>query len=78
MFVARLTLVYYLPLIISASAGTRYFTAVTTLNTYIVHDLNGFDSYTSCTMHEQDSVVTRHRKTNYTHVIACMLYIYSI
>ena len=38
--------------------------AVSVFNMYIVHDnqlyLNGLDAYTSCTVHEQDSMVTRH------------------
>ena len=62
------------PLIISASAGTRYFAAVAALSTCIVHHLNGLDTYTSCTVHEQDSVVARHEKTNYIRAISCMLY----
>ena len=44
------------------------------LNTNTVHDLNGLDAYTLCTMHEQDSVVARHERTNYMRVIAHMLY----
>ena len=48
--------------------------AVSILNMYVVHDLNGLDTYTLCTVHEQDSVVVRHKRTNYTHAIAHMLY----
>ena len=44
------------------------------LNTNTVHDLNGLDAYTLLTMHEDDSVVARHERTNYTFVIAHMLY----
>ena len=63
------------PLIVSASTGTQYFAAVTVLNTYNVHDLNNsLDTYSSFTVHEQDSVVARHERTNYTHAIACMQY----
>ena len=40
--------------------------AMSILNAYIIHDLNGLDSYTSYTVHEQDSVVARHEKINYT------------
>ena len=40
----------------------------------IVHDLNGLDAYTSCTVHKQDSVVLRHKRTNYTRTSACALY----
>ena len=52
------------------------FAAVSALNIYMctVQDLNGLDAYTSCTVHEQDSVVARHERTNYTHAIVCMLY----
>ena len=31
--------------------------AVSTLCAYIFHDFNSLDTYPSCTMHEQDSVV---------------------
>ena len=48
-------------------------TAVSVLNMYIVHDLNGLDANTSCTVHEQDSVVARHEKRNYMHAITCVL-----
>ena len=44
------------------------------LNKYVVHDLNSFNAYTFCTVHEQDSVVVRHERTNYMHAIALMLY----
>ena len=40
--------------------------AVSVLNMYVVHDLNGLNAYTtSCTVLEQDSVVVRHENTNY-------------
>ena len=41
---------------------------------YVVRDLNGFDAYNLCTVHEQESMVVRHERTNYTHAIAHMLY----
>ena len=74
-FVMRLTLQRDSPLI-STSTGTRYFAAVAILNTNTVHDLNGLECghYTLHTMHEQDSVVARHERTNYMRVIAHMLY----
>ena len=50
--------------ITSTSAGTQYFAAVVVLNTYAVHDLNGLDVYTLHTVHEQDSVVVRHKRKN--------------
>ena len=53
-------------LIISASTGTWYFAAVAVLNMYVVHNLNGLDAYTLHTVHEQDSVMTRHKRKNYT------------
>ena len=59
---------------ISASAGSRYFAVVAVLNTCIVHDLNGLDTYTLYTVHEQDSVVARYKRTNYTSAIARKLY----
>ena len=43
--------------------------AVSVLNMYVVHDLNGLNAYTSCTMLEQDSVVVRHENTNYMRAI---------
>ena len=36
--------------------------------------LNGLDAYTLCTVHEQDSVVAKHKRTNYTYAIVHMLY----
>ena len=36
--------------------------AVSVLNTYVVHDLNSLDAYTSCTVHKQDSVVAMHER----------------
>ena len=62
------------PLIISTAAGTRYFAAVAVLNTYVVHDLNSLDAYTLHTVHEQDLVVARHKRTNYMCFIARVLY----
>ena len=47
------------------------------LNMYIVHNLNGLDAYTLCTVDEQDSVVARHKRTNYMQAIACVLYSYT-
>ena len=47
--------------------------AVSILNTFVVHDLNGLDAYTLCTVHEQDPVMARHERRNYTCAIACML-----
>ena len=46
---------------------------VSVLNTYNVHDLNGLDAYTLCTVHEQESVMARHKRANYMHTIARML-----
>ena len=48
--------------------------AVSILNTCVIHYLNGLSTYNSCTVLEQDSVVVRHKSTNYTRAIACMLY----
>ena len=48
--------------------------AVSILNAYVVHYLNGLNAYTLCTVLEQDSVVVRHERTNYTCAIARMLY----
>ena len=48
--------------------------ALSVLNTYVVHDLNGLDAYTLCAMHEQESVVARHERTNYTYAIVRVLY----
>ena len=47
--------------------------AVSILNTYIANDLNGLDTYTLCTVHEHDSVVASHERTNYTRDIACTI-----
>ena len=58
-------------LIISAST---ILAAVSILNTYIVHDLNGLDANTLCTVHEQDPVMARHERRNYTRAIVHMLY----
>ena len=69
----RLTLNYRLVLI-SASARTQYFAAVAVLNMYAVHDLNDMGAYTLCTVHEQDLVVARDERKNYTHVVAYVLY----
>ena len=61
---------YYLtPEILQLLANHRWdpiHAAVSILNTYVVLDLNGLDAYTLCTLHEQDSVVARHEKINYT------------
>ena len=62
------------PLITSINTGTQYFMSVAVINTSVVHDLNNLDAYTLCIEYEQDSVVTRHERTNYMHAIACMLY----
>ena len=62
------------PLIISINTGTQYFAAEAVLNMSAVNDLNKLDIYTLCIEYEQDSVVVRHERTNYTHAIACMLY----
>ena len=35
------------------------------VSAYIIHDLNSLDAYTLCTVHKQDSVVARHKRTNY-------------
>ena len=35
------------------------FASVSILNMYVVHDLNSLNAYTSCTVHEQDSIVPR-------------------
>ena len=59
---------------ISASAGSRYLAVVAVLNTCIVHDLNGLDTYTLYTEHQQDLVVARYKRTNYTSANACKLY----
>ena len=67
-------LLTYSPLIMYPSTGTQYFGAASVLNTYVVHDLNGLDAYTSHTVHEQDSVVVRQERANYTCAIACVLY----
>ena len=44
------------------------------LNMYVVHDLGVLDAYTACTVHKLDSVVVKHKKTNYTCVTARVLY----
>ena len=48
--------------------------AVSVLITYVIYDdqlyLKGLDAYTLCTVHEQDLVVARHKRTNYIHVFA--------
>ena len=50
------------------------FSAVCILNMYAVHDLNGLDAYILYTVHEQDSMVMRHKKTMpYTaHNVICV------
>ena len=62
------------PLLISASTGTRYFATMAVLNMYVVHDLNSLDAYTLHTVHEQDFVVARHKRKNYMHAIAHVVY----
>ena len=47
---------------------------VSVVNVYIVHELNGLDSYALCTVHEQDSVVARYEWLNYMCAIAHMVY----
>ena len=54
-------------------ARTWCFAAVTILSMYVVHGLYSLDTYTLRTVHEQDSVVARHKRTNYTYAIACTL-----
>ena len=49
-------------------------TSVSVLNTYVVHDLNGLDAYILCIVHEQDSVVAMHKRTNYMNATAHVLY----
>ena len=44
--------------------------AVSVLNTYVVYGLNGLDSYTLYTVHEQDSVVEGFERRNYMRAIA--------
>ena len=61
------------PLIIRASTETQYFAAMAALNVYVVHDLNSLDTYTLCTVHEQDSVVARHERKNY-HMLLLVCY----
>ena len=48
--------------------------AVSVLNMYVVHDLNGLDTYTLCIIHKQDSVMIKHERANYTSTIACVLH----
>ena len=52
--------------------------AMSVLITYIFHYnqlyLKGLDTYTSCTVHEQDSVITKHERTNYMYAIVHVLY----
>ena len=56
------------------SAGNQYFAPVAVLNIYALHDLNGLDAYSSCSVYEQDSVVAKHKKENYVHAIAYVVY----
>ena len=44
--------------------------AVSILNTYVAHDLNGLGTYNPFTVHEQDTIVARHKRTNLIHAIA--------
>ena len=62
------------PLIIRTNTGTQYFAVVSILNTYVAHDLNNLDTYTLHIAHEQDSVVVRYERTNYTCAIARVLH----
>ena len=50
--------------------------AVFVSNTYnmLFMMMNSLDAYTLCTVHEQDSVVVRPKRTNYMHAIAHVLY----
>ena len=42
------------------------------LNTCVVSDLNGLDTYTFCAVYEQNSVMARHERTKYMHaLLAC-------
>ena len=42
---------------------------------HAVHDLNGLDAYTLCTVHEQDSVVVRNERNNYMHANVICAYV---
>ena len=68
------TYTHTLTIINASSYWYPIFAAVSILIMYVVHDLNSLDAYTSCTVHEQDSVVARHERTNYICGITCMLY----
>ena len=63
----------HLPLI-TASAGTQDFAALSVLNMYVVHDLNGLDACTLYTVHEEDLELVRHERTNYTCMLVLMCY----
>ena len=58
--------------LISISAWTRYFAAMALLNTYVVHNLNSLDSYTSLTVDDQELMAARHKRTNHTRASACV------
>ena len=51
---------------------------VSVLNSYVVHDdwlyLKSLDTFILCSVYEQDLVVARHKRTNYKHAIARVLY----
>ena len=48
--------------------------AVSVLNMYIIHGVNGLDTYTLCTVYKQNLVVVRHESTDYIHAIQHKLY----
>ena len=50
------------------------FAAVSILNVYVVHDLNGLDA---CTVHEQDSIVESNERRNYVHTLVLLLACYA-
>ena len=58
--------------LISISTWTQYFAAMALLNTYVVHNLNSLDTYTSLTVHDQELVAARHKRTNHTRASACV------
>ena len=64
----------HLPLVIKCQSWDLIFAAVSVLNMYVVHDdqlyITGSDTYISCTVHEQDSVLAMHERTNYKCAVA--------
>ena len=42
---------------------------------HAVHDLNGLDAYTLCTVHEHDLVVARNESKNYMHTNVIRAYV---